>query len=257
MANPSPTAALSGGFGSHKSSCFWASYNATTGVSSGPFRYGNVSFGVGDDNFSTQWNRDRIKEQLAATTLLSARQVHQDSIYCCTTMPESDTEVDGYDAIITNLRGLAILIQQADCQAVLLFDEEAGAIGAIHSGWRGNVLNIIGKTVLAMSEHFSSKPQNIRAYISPSLGPCCAEFVNSHNEFPEEFQNYTTDKPHHFNLWNISRQQLIDTGIRAQNIDVAGICTSCNEEFFSYRRAQRQGNRRTGRCCSAIVLDSL
>lgn len=257
MANPSPTAALSGGFGSHKSSCVWASYNATTGVSSGPFRYGNVSLGVGDDDFSVQWNRDRIKEHLGATTLLSARQVHDDSVYCCTTMPTSDTEVDGYDAIITNLRGVAIMIQQADCQAVLLFDEETGAIAGIHSGWRGNVLNIINTTVQAMSENFSSNPQNIRAYISPSLGPCCAEFVNSHNEFPQEFQDFVTEKPNHFNFWDISRQQLLDAGILAQNIEVAGICTSCNEEFFSYRRACRESDGRTGRCCSAIVLDSL
>lgn len=257
MANPSPSAALSGGFGSHQSSCFWASYNATTGVSSGPFRYGNVSFGVGDDEFSVQWNRDRIKEHLGASTLLSARQVHEDSIYCCTTMPEGDTELDGYDALITNVQGLGLVIQQADCQGVLLFDEKAGAIGAIHSGWRGNVLNIIEKTVQAMSESFSSKPQNIRAYISPSLGPCCAEFINSHNEFPQDFHNFRAEKPNHFNFWKISQHQLLKAGVLNSNIEIAGICTSCNKDFFSYRRAHREGDGRTGRCCSAIVLDSL
>lgn len=256
MVSPSPTTALSGGFGNHTSSCSWASYNATTGVSSGPFRYGNVSRSVGDDSFSVDWNRERIKEHLGATTLISAHQVHGDAIYCCTTMPSQDIEVEPYDAIITNVKGLAIIIQQADCQALLLFDEKNGVIAGIHAGWRGNIINIINKTVQAMSTNFGSKPQHIRAYISPSLGPCCAEFVHFKDEFPESFQKFATAKPNHFNLWEISQQQLLDTGILLQHIEIAGICTSCNRDFFSYRRACREGDGRTGRCCSAIVLDS-
>ena len=36
--------------------------------------------------------------------------------------PDSDVEIAGCDAFITNIPGVGLLIQQADCQAVMLFD---------------------------------------------------------------------------------------------------------------------------------------
>ena len=62
--------------------------------------------------------------------------------------------------MITRLTEKNLVIQVADCQAVLLYDPEKQAVGNIHSGWRGSVQNIIGKTVQAMTAAFGTDPKN-------------------------------------------------------------------------------------------------
>ena len=40
----------------------------------------------------------------------------------------------------------------------------------------------------------------------------------------------------YFDLWGISRQQLMDAGLQKENIEVAGLCTRCRTDlFYSYR----------------------
>ncbi|MDO9264113.1 MAG: laccase domain-containing protein, partial [Desulfosalsimonadaceae bacterium] len=85
--------------------------------------------------------------------------------------------------------------------------------------------------------------------VSPSLGPCCSEFVHYRTEIPEPFWRYK-DRRDHFNFWAITRDQLADCGIQRQNIELSNLCTKCNDHvFFSYRQAKQ-----TGRFVSAIGL---
>ena len=45
-------------------------------------------------------------------------------------------DLEGVDALVTNLTGVAIGVRTADCIPVLLYDPVRRAIGAAHSGWR-------------------------------------------------------------------------------------------------------------------------
>ncbi len=224
------------------------------GVSASPFQSLNISFHSGDDDKNIITNRNRIKKALHLQTLCSVHQIHSDKITVLSSCDEKN-EKKGYDAIITNTLGTGLLIQQADCQAILLYDPKQKVIAAVHSGWRGSVQNIIGKTVAKMKASFRVIPENIQAVISPSLGPCCAEFIHYREELPRWMHQYQTRR-NHFNFWTISRMQLSETGIRTNNIDTAGICTCCNEDFFSYRRSMRKREKVTGRNGSVIGLPS-
>ena len=83
-------------------------------------------------------------------------------------------------------------------------------------------------------------PHQLHAAISPSLGPCCAEFVNWRAEFPPEMAAYQVS-PNHFDLWRVSVDQLTTAGVDPERIEVSGICTKCGQEFFSYRRQGTTG----------------
>lgn len=237
----------------HASSCRFAMFNRHGGVSDGPFSSLNVSYTVGDSISSVANNRERIKKFLGVSFLLSARQVHGDRIYCQDSNPQGDLEMDDYDALITDLPDVGIMIQHADCQAVLLFDPIHKVVGAVHCGWRGSVLDILGKTVKTFATRYKSKPEDLLAVISPSLGPCCSEFVNHQRELPSHFQHFHTDRDH-FDFWKISQTQLMTAGLRQSSITVSEICTSCASDYFSYRRAKKQGTGVTGRNCTIIVL---
>lgn len=233
--------------------CRYALFDRKGGTSAGPFASFNTSYGVGDAVTSVGSNRKRVKEIFGIDVLVSARQVHGDRIFYLDRKPESDCEVDGYDAILTNIQGVGIMIQHADCQAVLLFDPTRRVIGAVHSGWRGSVQNILGKTVKAMTKMYRSKPEDVLAVVSPSLGPCCSEFVNHEQELPFEFRSFSV-RENHFDFWQISQSQLEEAGLLSSSIAISGVCTSCSEDYFSYRRSKRLGDESTGRNCSVIVL---
>ncbi len=222
------------------------------GVSENEYHSLNVSFGVGDSSLHVKTNRDLLRQALDLPLLVSTRQIHGNLVFVVNTKPAS-TEIAGYDALITNLPGLGLMIQQADCQAVLLHDPVRQVIAAVHSGWRGSVVNIIEKTISRMQSEFQTKGRYIRAVISPSLGPCCAEFTNHAWELPPSFSRFRVNRDH-YNFWELSRNQLRGAGVLDKNIEITKICTKCNLDFFSHRRSSKNGLRTTGRNCSIIAL---
>jgi polyphenol oxidase len=223
------------------------------GASAAPFTSLNCSFGVGDQVEKVLTNRNKIKHLLRIERMVSARQVHGDQIFLIQERPDNDLEIDGVDALMTDRRGVGLMVQHADCQAILLHDPVQSAIAAIHCGWRGSVVGIIGKTVRRMNTCYQSRPENILASVSPSLGPCCAEFINHHHELPASFQNFQPRR-NYFDFWQISKFQLIDSGLQPEKIKIAAICTCCSPDFFSYRRANRKTEGITGRNCTIIAL---
>lgn len=233
--------------------CCWAMFGTTGGVSSGHYSSLNIGFNVGDKVENVAENRKRVKEQFCCQYILSASQVHGDAVYCLQNPLEADKEIVNVDGLITSEVGVALMIQHADCQAILLYDSHENVIAALHSGWRGSVQNIAAKTVAKMISGYGSNPQNIHACISPSLGPCCAEFVNYKKELPRSFYPFMI-RDNYFDFLKISKHQLQECGVQRKNIEMAGICTCCTGDYFSYRRAQRTSEGRTGRNCSVIVI---
>ncbi len=223
-------------------------FNRDGGVSVAPFDSLNVSYGVGDEPERVRKNRERMREAIGFKRLASARQVHGDRILSLSTSLHADCEYDGYDALITDQPGLGLMIQQADCQAVTLYDPVRRVVANVHAGWRGSVANILGKTIQRMKADFGADPGRIRAAISPSLGPCCAEFINFQAELPKEFHPYQV-APARFDFWAISRRQLQEAGVMPAHMTTVGLCTRCDPHYFSYRREGR-----TGRLATVVAL---
>ncbi len=227
---------------------FHGTFTRRGGVSPAPFDSFNVAFGLADDERNVRENRDRIKKNFGIKVLVSGRQVHGDKIAIIDDKPAGDLVMDECDGLITDVAGIGLMIQHADCQAILLDDPVNRAVGIVHAGWRGSVANIVGKIVETMQRSYGTEAADLKAAISPSLGPCCAEFVNYKQELPAAFFKYQV-RPNHFDFWAISCDQLRRAGMRSENIAVANKCTVCNPDYFSYRR-----DTNTGRCASVIGI---
>ncbi len=218
------------------------------GFSRGPYASLNLSDTVGDDYQAVSQNLAKVKAFLGTNKLVYATQVHQDKV-AIIRVAQGSSRVSNVDALITNQPGVALLIKLADCQGIFLCDVKNKVIAAIHNGWRGSVLNIISKTVKIMEDEFKTHPKDIWAAISPSLGPCCAEFKDYRTLLPKSFWQYKMSG-NLFNWWEISCHQLENAGVPRRQIEVAQICTVCNSNFFSYRRDRGK----TGRFGVAIML---
>ena len=131
----------------------------------------------------------------------------------------------------------------------MLYDPVRRVAANVHCGWRGQVQNVLGLAVRRLGAIFGSRPQDLRAAIGPSLGPCCAEFRHFRRELPPEFWPYQV-RPTYFDLWRLSRDQLLAAGLAPAHLDHAALCTRClSRDFYSYRR-----DRTTGRQGAVIAL---
>jgi YfiH family protein len=213
------------------------------GVSQGPYAGLNLGFragGEGDDPTAVRENLRRVRETLGLKRLVFARQVHGTEIVAVEglagtegeAMAEAIAEADG---LATDQPGVGLLIKQADCQAVILYAPERRVVANLHVGWRGNVANMPAKGVAFLQERYGVDPAEIKAGVSPSLGPCCAEFVNHASELGPAYLAYQV-RPEHFDLWQVSVDQLCAAGVALANIEVSGLCTRCAAMFYSYRR---------------------
>jgi YfiH family protein len=235
---------------------FHGIFTRQTGLSKSPFDSLNIARDIGDDHHSVKKNREIVAGCFDNRKLVYATQVHGDRVLVIDRLnpdslnPGSPPPLTG-DALVTDIPRIGLVIQVADCQAVMLVDPVRQVVANVHAGWRGSIKNIIGRTISTMEARFSCRPRDMIAGIGPALGPCCAEFLNYRSEIPDKFWTYK-DHSHHFDFWAVSRDQLIAAGVRAEKIDLSRICTKCHTDlFFSYR-----GEGKTGRFAAVIGLDS-
>lgn len=183
-------------------------------------------------------------------SLIIPVQTHSSNIVV---IKKAGEEFENTDALVTNVKKIAIGLNFADCTPIILYDKVKKVIGCAHAGWRGTVAQIGVKTVEKMYEEYSSEPKDITALIGPAIGKCCFEIKPDvmeklKNSVPEEYRNSEVFDENHADLQLINKIQLSTCGV--ENIDVCEYCTSCSTElFFSYRKEQ-------GKCArhSAVIM---
>jgi len=214
--------------------------------------------GEGVEAFSTQRNANLPHE------VTQGHQVHGSRVAIVNRPGMTCEELEGYDAFITNLPGVAIGVRTADCVPVLLYDPVKRVVAAVHAGWKGTVLHISHGVITAMTQVFKCCPADIKAVIGPAIGPDSfqvgEEVATQFKEtgFPMDdiwsFRSLGDGTPmsggHHIDLFKANRWLLEQAGIPADSIQVCGIDTFTTEAFFSARREGVQ----CGRIINAIRL---
>jgi polyphenol oxidase len=238
----------------------------------------NLGFADWDSKENVLENRRRFQSALGAESLqlVALKQIHSDVVHLFEAAP---AEACRGDASATNRPGLLLGVQTADCVPILLVDPKKRAVAAIHAGWRGTLQRIVSKAIGKMHMQFATKPADLLAAVGPSIGGCCYEVgtevaVEFQSQFPyasEWFDELRTgDEPNPLQWLNMmppghqpppknvrldlrkaNRAQLLDAGLRAQNIFVSDLCTACRRDLlFSYRKE----GARSGRLMSVIGM---
>ncbi len=173
-------------------------------------------------------------------------------------------ELEGYDALVTNLKGCAIGVRTADCIPVLLYDPEREVIAAVHAGWRGTLVRIAQKTLFQMMSTFATKPEDVRAVIGPGICSTCfqvgEEVVAAFKDTGYSLEGIYSwnggkvegdlSTGHHIDLKEANRRCLIEFGVPEKNIQVSEVCTYEESGLYS---ARREGTD-CGRNISGIIL---
>ncbi|MCC6143514.1 MAG: polyphenol oxidase family protein [Candidatus Hydrogenedentes bacterium] len=182
----------------------------------------------------------------AVAHLVCARQVHGNQILTvdrrhagqgALNLSRAVGEADG---LITGESRLPIGVTIADCVPVFLYAPGSKAGGIVHAGREGTRAGISGAAVAALGEARAASQSEIVAVIGPSAGPCCYE-VSA--EMADEWAEAGLPRGgRRLDLWEANRQQLLEAGVPADNIHVAGQCTICNAQFHSHRRSPGEGH---------------
>lgn len=142
------------------------------GASVGPLAALNLGSTVGDDPAAVAENHRRVFRvfDTRREAVVTPYQVHGAQVHCVG--PEDGGQIiPSTDALITDTRGVSLLMRFADCAPVLLFDAVHRAIGLAHAGWRGVAAGVIPATIRAMGTAFGTHPVDLWAGIGPAIGP--------------------------------------------------------------------------------------
>lgn len=253
------------------------------GCSEGNYRSFNVNHYCGDNEEHIARNMDSLKALLGVGRVIMPHQVHgTEVLQIRQTVPWEGMadDLEGVDALMTDVTGICIGVSTADCIPVLLYDEAHHAAAAVHAGWRGTVKRIVQKTVESMHHHFGTRPEDLKAVIGPGIS---LEAFEVGDEVYEQFQEalFPMDKiarlqkarvsdsksqtsgihqhplsitQHPDMKWHIdlplcNRLQLEAAGVC--QIEMSGICTyQQSEDYFSARKL----GVNSGRILTGIVL---
>lgn len=136
------------------------------------------------------------------------------------------------DGVWTAAQGVAPAVLVADCLPIALAGP--GGVAMLHGGWRGLVGGIVAAGAQALGGEVSA------AAIGPGARACCYEVgddVAAHFE-PEARHGRNLD------LAGVARRRLVDAGVH--HVEDTGVCTMCDERWFSHRREGSAAGRQAG-----------
>jgi len=197
---------------------------------------------------------------LDVDALRRPRQVHGNTVV----LASADRQPVPADIIVTDDWSLAVAVQSADCVPLLLADSNTGAVAAAHAGWRGLAAGVPLAAVNALSRTFGSRVEDLIAVAGPSIGACCYEVGRDVREafasagFPSaDLERWFLESPARstanppmpglphtrradhwvFDGWASTREQLQRSGVQADRIFAAALCTASHPDVLcSYRR---------------------
>jgi len=220
------------------------------GCSPQPWLSLNLATSVGDSRENVIENRNRIADALEVSrdSFYDVWQVHSATVAQARHPRRLDEKHLQADAIVTDQKGVSILMLFADCVPMLFFDPVKQVVAGAHGGWQGTFKGVASETVKAMQSGFGCKPGDILAVIGPSIrvknyevGPEVVRAAQDHfDEQDGVVQNVDGRTCVDLQLAN----QLFLERAGRRRIEQSGICTMAEKaDWFSHRGEKGRAGR--------------
>lgn len=224
----------------------------TGGVSVAPYDSFNLGDHVGDDPAAVDANRRRLAAGIGLPfeRLVWMEQIHSRNV----TVVDGpvDGVVEATDALVTDVPNLALVTLSADCVPVLLSDDEAGVIAAVHAGRVGARIGIVPRVLDAMVAK-GAAVERIGAFLGPAASGRQYEVpaamrADVERHLPGSASKTVRGTPG-LDLRAGLCRQLLAAGVSGVAEDPR--CTIEDRALFSHRREGR-----TGRLAGVIWMES-
>jgi len=228
------------------------------GVSSAPYAGLNVGGTVGDSVANVRANHALMYAalQVSGESAVTTWQVHGADVVAAHAPLAHRKWHARADGIITDRRGLPLVMRFADCVPLLYYDPVRQAIGLAHAGWRGTAVGVASAVIRAMQASYGSQPKDVQVVIGPSISQ---EHFQVGEEVVVAFEQRfgkaaglvrrDLNGRAYVDLWQANALELMSAGVR--EIHVMGLCTFARSDLFFSHRAH---HGRTGRFLSLIHI---
>lgn len=196
---------------------------------------GNLALHVGDDPQRVLENRSALASRLGidSSSLRWMNQVHGNAVVMATSQPPVA------DGIISLSSGEALAVLVADCVPLLLSDDQAGVIAAVHVGRRGLVNGVALNAVKLMQEQGAIQ---ITGLMGPAICGACYEVPLAMQEEVAQIapaaKSITREGTPGLDIRAGLAEQLLKVGVRVES---DSRCTRESDQLFSYRRNPQCG----------------
>lgn len=159
------------------------------------------------------------------------------------------------DGIITTERGLKVGVETADCLPLLICDADRPWVAAIHAGWRGLTLGIVGQAV-GRAVRDGASADRLLCFIGPCISPgryevgddVVAACSNRALRLSPEQLAFALSKGRNdrwqFDLATAAVFDLCNHGVLPNRIGVLRSCTfESTDLWYSYRRSGADAGR--------------
>lgn len=166
--------------------------------------------------------------------LVIPRQTHSLNVALIDRIPVEP--IGNVDALVTDIPGIALAVNTADCVPVLMADTVAGVVSAVHSGWRGTAGHIVLKALDVMVAG-GAVAGRVKAVMGPSICTGCfevgpevaAEFEKAFPGAEGIVSGYTQAYRPHVDLRAAICHDLVQAGVPLDSIDTSTApCSRCN-----------------------------
>lgn len=220
---------------------------ASGGSSRSPYAWANLGSHVGDDPAAVVANRSQLAGALGvpanSMTFMFPDHGRGVAIVSEPTGVRPGAETAEVDALVTDRRGIGLVALSADCVPVILVEPVAGVVAAVHSGWRGLVVDVVGAAVESMVG-LGGSPGEIRAHLGPAICGACYPVPQERSEQvrlvrPEALATAPDGQPC-IDVRAGLVARLEELGARCR---LVGGCTAEDPGLFSYRRDGLSGRQ--------------
>jgi len=236
-----------------------AFFNRKGGVSCGVYKSLNCGIGSHDKKKNVLNNLKIVSKKIGCSQkkLVLLHQTHSNKFSFFNRNNKFNKKRIKADALMTNVKNVAISILTADCAPILFYDSKKKIIGAAHAGWRGAYKKILSKIVKYLLKKGSSL-NNLYFVIGPSIAQKNYEVGVEFKKkfFKQDIKNKkyfkNVKKGIFFSLNDYIKGQL--QSLRIKNIEIIKKDTyNRKNNFFSSRRSKKN-NLDYGRNISVIMI---
>jgi len=192
-------------------------------------------------NMGERTNQDRFFSQagIPSGKMVRFHQIHSDKIITVNGEKQASAlltspfrDADGW---VCNGSGFGVIILTADCVPLFVWNEDGTHFALSHCGWRGVASRLPFKTIQTLQENGARPPFFVWA--GPHIQSCCFE-VQTDTACQFSPKNVFTKNGKQFvNLNGEIQNQLLQAGVKEENMAFSKRCTCCKEnDFFSWRR---------------------
>jgi YfiH family protein len=232
------------------------------GVSRGAFASLNFTSRQGDDPKRVRENWRRLEK---AAALPSRRWALVSQVHGAAVVRDADgrsachhrLDCPPADGLVTSRREVTLGILTADCLPVILASADGAAAGIAHAGWKGTLEGVAVRTLESLG---GGGAAGTAAGLGPAIGVCCYQVGDEiYEAFREKWgaafvrKVFKRSGPWRLDLQKANAVQLLEAGLKPENIGVVPLCTCCRKDlFFSHRR----DGERTGRMLAFARVSS-